>query len=324
MRKTRGASDPDAQATARAHCTAPPGPAPRIVCVGVAFQDMIFALDTLPQGQGKSRAHALHVSGGGMAANAAVAITRLGGRATFLGRVGDDAVGRSIIADLASEGVEVADMLVQSGALSPMSAILVDARGERQVVAYPGETLTRDAGWLVPALFAHAAVVLADVRWVEGAAQALRLARALHIPGVLDADLATHEALAALVPLADHAVFSEPGLQAYAPGVPVEAALRQALHVGARIAVVTLGERGLAYLAGEDAPLQTLAAYPVQAVETLGAGDVFHGAYALALAQGEPLETALDLASAAAACKCRKAGGRIGIPARQEVLALRR
>jgi sulfofructose kinase len=91
---------------------------------------------------------------------------------------------------------------------------------------------------------------------------------------------------------------------------------------GATLAAVTHGERGVVFcIRGRCGHL---AAVPVKAVETLGAGDVFHGAYSLALAEGASLEAALRFAAAAAALKCSRSGGRAGLPRRAEVDALAR
>jgi sulfofructose kinase len=122
---------------------------------------------------------------------------------------------------------------------------------------------------------------------------------------VLDAEKSEARLLHNLVPLADHAIFSEPGLQIFAPGVSAATGLRRALDRGAWLAAVTRGERGTLWLThGMDRPAET-PAFPVEATNTAGAGDVFHGAYALAIAEGMDPPAAMRFASAAGALRAR-------------------
>jgi len=137
---------------------------------------------------------------------------------------------------------------------------------------------------------------------------------------VIDADTAEPATLQSLAGEAEYAVFSEPGLACFADAGDIEGGLRCALALGARFAAVTQGERGAFWIeAGGDAGLRHLPAFDVPVVDTLAAGDVFHGAFALELARGKAPADALRFAAAAAAIKCTRPGGRSGSPARQEV-----
>jgi sulfofructose kinase len=167
---------------------------------------------------------------------------------------------------------------------------------------------------------AGAGAVLADVRWPQGALAALRAARTAGVPGVLDGDTAETTILQTLVKEAAYAVFSESGLACFSGTGGIEAGLRQALALGVRLAAVTQGERGAVWIeSGTPEGLCQLPAYAVPAVDTLAAGDVFHGAFALELARGRTAADALRFAAAAAAIKCTRPGGRTGCPSRQEV-----
>ena len=112
-------------------------------------------------------------------------------------------------------------------------------------------------------------------------------------------------------------MFSEPGLAVWAPGLERELALRRALTHGARHAAVTLGDKGVEYLA--DGVLLVLPAPSIRAVDTTGAGDVFHGAFTLALARGSAVHNAMVFAAAAAALKCTRGCGVRGAPTQQEL-----
>ena len=295
-----------------------------IFCLGHAALDRIYSVPQMPMGSTKVRATAYNEVGGGMASNGACAIARLCDpadfRVEFWGRTGDDSAGRIIHDDLARFGVDVTHLRAYAGCMSSQSAVMVDPAGERMIVNYRGDVPTDDVGWLPFERIAGAAAVLTDVRWLEGARRTLIAARDAKVPGVLDADLGDMPIVRELVPLAEHAIFSEPGLANWAGHGNVEAALREAADAGARVAAVTRGDKGTLLLI--DGALHHVPAIPVDVVDTLGAGDVFHGAYTLGVAERMTVLDAARFASAAAAIKCARHGGRTGAPTRGEVETL--
>lgn len=293
----------------------------RVVCVGHAALDRIFAVDSWPDHSAKIAASRYEESGGGMMANAAVAISRLGGEVAFCGPLGEDAVGFAIRAQLQAEGVNVDALRSFPGMTSSHSAVLVDTRGERLVIGYRGSALHAPADWLPLDLTTSAAALMVDVRWPQGAEAALRAARDANVPAILDGEIAPAGLLDSLSAIADHVVFSERGLAEFA-GLDVEGGLRRVLAKGARVAAVTRGAAGVFWVEG-GAPheLKHCPAFEVTVVDTLAAGDVFHGAYALAIAEGRDTGDAMQFASAAAAIKCSRPGGRNGAPTRGEVEA---
>lgn len=293
----------------------------RVICVGHAALDRVFAVESWPSGSGKIPAHRFEESGGGMAANAAVAISRLGGEAVFWGPTGEDAVAGAIRATLLADGVDVQGLRRFEGRTSSHSAVIVDDRGERLVVGYRGSALQAPADWLPLEQVERSDALLADVRWPDGALRALRAARDAGIPAILDGEIAARETLETLIGAADHIVFSERGLEAYA-GHDSEGGLRRALDNGALIAAVTRGEKGVLWVdAAAPGAVLRCPAFAVNTMDTLAAGDVFHGAYALALAEGQRIADAVRFAAAAAAIKCSRPGGRNGAPSRSEVNA---
>jgi sulfofructose kinase len=292
----------------------------KVICVGHSALDRVFTVEAWPQASAKVRAQAYVEVGGGMAANAAVAIARLGADAHFWGPAGADSVAGVMRAQLQAAGVDVRGLRRFSGLYSSTSAILIDARGERLIVSYRGTALAAPADWLQLDQIGGAGALLADVRWPQGAIAALRAARRAGIASVVDADTAEPATLQALAGEAEYAVFSEHGLASFAGAGDIAGGLRRALALGARFAAVTQGERGVYWIeAGEPSGLRHLPAFAVRVVDTLAAGDVFHGAFALELARGEAPENALRFAAAAAAIKCTRPGGRGGSPTRDEV-----
>lgn len=293
----------------------------RILCCGIAVRDHIFYTETLPSGSGKNFADQYHSSVGGPAGMAAVTAAALGHEVIFAGRLGDDSVGAGVREQMEALGVDMTHVRMVPGAQSVAASVVVDAQGERQCVACSGRGLESDPSFLDDSLLDAVDAVLCDARWPEGAEKVLAAAGRRGLPSVLDADL-TPFAIDRLVTLASHPVFSEPGLAAYAgncsgEGAGPDSLLRAAAGDAGPGAVVTLGERGCLYVEGGGA--KSLPAFRVPVEDTTGAGDVFHGAFAVALAEKMPIRLALTYASAASAVKCARRGGTAGVPKIEDV-----
>lgn len=290
---------------------------PRVLCVGVAVLDNLFAIGEFPAEPTKTFARDFCQVGGGPGANAAVTIARLGGSAAFWARVGQDGIGTNIIAELASYGVDVSHIRQVAGRRSGVSAVMVDGHGERHIFAFADRELDTSTSWLPSTIPAGTDVVLCDVRWPAASAHATELARTQGLPVVLDADLTNDDAVEKLIGGATHAVFSAPALRRLADTSEPLEGLRRAQAQTKGIVAVTLGREGFAWLEGGE--MRRVPAYHVDVVDTLAAGDVFHGAFALGLAEGYDVAGAGRFAAAAAALKCARWGGRLGIPSREEL-----
>ncbi|PJG56307.1 sugar kinase [Bradyrhizobium forestalis] len=292
-----------------------------VICLGLSALDQVWRVDRLFAGRSeKIKATGYGTLGGGMAANASVAIARLGASVAFWGRAGNDAAGHEMKSAFIAEGVDVENFRLFPDGRSSVSGIIVDSFGERQIVNFRG-LYPEAADWLPLEAVARASSVLADPRWVEGAATLFREARARGIPTVLDGDMADAEVFERLLPLTDHTIFSEPALKSFA-GSAEDKSLAALARFGCRVIAVTRGEGGVSWYANGQSHRQ--AAYGVEVVDTTGAGDVFHGAYALAIGASLDVRTAMAFSAATAAMKCRHAGGRNGIPDINECLAFMR
>jgi len=294
---------------------------PMVVCCGAATLDTIFRVDRMPTGPGKVLPLAAVQVAHGMASSAAATIARLGGRSRLLARVGADTVGDEIVRGLETAGVDCTQVRRVAGAASPVCTVVVDGAGERLVLAYYDPRLGTDSDWLPLGIVREADAVLVDVRWPAGAAAVLTAAREAGIPAVLDLDTGPAETLEALLPLATHVVASEPAAQ-LVTGTADPAQATAALgrrHPG--FVAVTAGAAGCHFFDRATGKVGHVPAPAVVAVDTLAAGDVFHGAFALALVEGRTEIEALRFASVAAALKCRSFGGRLGTPTRAEVEA---
>jgi sulfofructose kinase len=289
-----------------------------LICLGMAVRDLVFRLPALPSQPGKYTASGVALCGGGMAATAAAAAAALGGQVEYWGRLGDDSQGRELRAELESCGVNVQAASV-AGTQTPTSAVLVADHGERLLAVYPGR-LDDSVAWLPLERVAAMQAVLADFRWPAGAERLFAAAARHRLPRVLDADMGEPETLRRLLSLCDHAVFSQAGLAQLAGTGEVEAGLAVAARLSPGVVAVTLGERGSVFCL--DGQHHRVSAFAVNALDTNGAGDVFHGAYALALARGETALDAARFASAAAALKCRNGSGWGAAPTLADVHSL--
>ncbi len=289
---------------------------PLVSCTGIITSDTIFGVPDLPTGDGKISASWIRETGGGVAANAAVAVARLGGRARFVGCVGTDARGLAARTAMVAEGIDVDQMRQIEHRSTPTSAVLVDRRGARIVVNHVADDFfdLADPRWASTVVGADA--VLVDLRWITGAAASVSAAQEAGVPSIVDVDRPVPLDSAVLA-MASHLLFSRDALVSMT-GIPRpgDALIHLAAAVPGWIGV-TLGSDGVLWLDGQS--VCHLPAHEVNAVDTLGAGDTFHGAFALALAEGNGEIEALRFANAAAALKCARTGGRAGIPTRAEV-----
>lgn len=283
-----------------------------VLCVGALSLDTIFRLDTLPTGPGKFLPIEAIEIAQGMATAQAATIVKLGGSARLWASCGDDATGDRIVEQLTDAGIDLSALRRVPGARSGFSSIFMDKTGERMIVPQYDPAIRAAPGTLPP--MDDVAVVSVDVRWPAAAEMALRWARERGIPGLLDVEVAADDVLNRLVPLASHIVASEAGALHLTGMSPDAAVAAISARCGALVAV-TAGERGVFWSGGH------LPAPKVDAIDTLGAGDVFHGAFALGLAEGWDDERKLRFASVAAAIKCTRFGGRLGAPTRAEVEA---
>jgi sugar/nucleoside kinase (ribokinase family) len=298
------------------------GNVPRILCTGIIVLDEVFRVDEFPQADGKVQATGFFVVNGGCAANAAVAIARLGGRAALAGPLGgpqgEDGNGDRVLQALAREQVDCTHCQRIGGMATALSAIFMNARGDRTIVTYRDERLAAIAPDDPERVVAAADAVLADNRYPAFAQPICAAARRRNLPVVLDGDRPTVEN-DPLFRIASHIIFSSECLRETTGGLDLGAGLaRIADHTDAFLAVSN-GPNDIVYL--EGGALCHLPVFKIDAVDTLGAGDALHGGFALALAEGQSEVAAMRFGAAVAGIKCGRLGGSAGAPTRAEVEA---
>jgi len=294
-----------------------------ILCVGACAWTTIFRVAHLPQGSAKIIPDEAIQIGDGMSASAACAIVKLGGHAEFWARVGDDANGRAAIASLMDAGLDCSNVRYIARVKGSFCSVVIDAAAERIVIPRHDPALPVDASWMPLERITRGdfSALLTEVRWPEGAAAALDAARAAGIPAILDAEVGATGVLGDLARRASHVLYSEAGLAVHVGEGDVRAQLERAQAALPNAFVgVTRGPEGFFWL--ESGHMQHAAGVSVTAVDTLGAGDVFHGAYALALTENMGTQDAARFACVAASLKCEVFGGRIGAPDRAAVARL--
>jgi sugar/nucleoside kinase (ribokinase family) len=296
---------------------------PAILCAGIIVLDEVFRVDRFPVPDGKVQARDFFVVNGGCAANAAVAIARLEGHARLAGPLGgpagEDANGDRVLAALTREHVDCSGCRRVAGVATPLSAICIDPRGERMIVTYRDARLAAVTPVDPEGQVAGAEAVLADNRFPAFVRPICTAARRRGMLVVLDADRPAKVA-DDLFEIASHVVFSSECLRATTGLDDLSRALAQMAGVTSAFLAVTNGPHDILWL--DRGQLRQSPAFAIEAVDTLGAGDVFHGAFALALAEGSDVETAIRFAAAAAALKCTRVGGSMTAPRRDEVEAL--
>lgn len=292
----------------------------RILTLGNAFLDTIVYLPALPCAPVKQRALDVRRTGGGIAATAAYATAKLGAETVYWGRLGQDDTGDQILSRLNVAGVKTGDVRRVPGGVSPIGTVLVSPDGDRMAFGFIGRDLGDEADWLPLADLDGIDAVMADYSWAAGAAAVFRAARDRGIVSVLDADVGDMDAVRSLLPLPDHVVFSAACLARLTNTADIAKGLTAARGLCRGTVGVTDGEHGFFWLDGDR--VRNVPAFPVKAIDTNGAGDIFHGAYALGLAEGMDVEGAARLASATAALKCARGSGWESIPDRAAVDAL--
>jgi sulfofructose kinase len=296
--------------------------APRILCIGIPVRDLTFRVAGVPARGSKENASHFEEICGGNSLNAAIGIVRLGGRASMCGPMGDskETASRYIFEQLGHEGIETQHIVHMPGLVTPISGIMIDPSGERTIVTFRDPDLWKVQLPKADALLEDCAAILVESRCAEFSTELCAEARRRGIPVVVDVDRAMSLS-EGLLTASSHLVFSSEPLQETADVTDDGEALKKIAKLTPSFLAGTRGARGTIWL-DHQAALRETPAFPVHTVDTLGAGDVFHGAFALAITEGQDLEDALRFASAAAALKCTRFGGAFAAPQRVEVEAL--
>lgn len=289
-----------------------------VVGLGQASLDLLGAIPRFPEPDAKCELTELTVQGGGPTATALVTLSRLGVKTVFIGAVGDDDIGLSIRRGLMDEGVDVTHLALRPGGRSQAAFIAVDpGLSQRTIFWHRGTGIDLSPDDVDLALIRRARLLHLDGLRIEASLAAALAARKAGVPVVFDAGTPRNGYLE-LAALTDYLICSEVFFQNFQKDGDHRQGLKRLQEMGPKQVVVTLGSQGSVGFDGTSLFKQK--AYPVRAVDTTGAGDVYHGAYIYGILQGWNMARCMDLASAVAALKCTRPGGRTGIPGIEEAL----
>lgn len=284
----------------------------------VAVDDLLY-VDRFPEPDTKTAVRERHRDGGGLVGTALVAAARLGARTAYGGVLGGDDLSRYTLEQLQREGVDCSPVLQRKGARPFHSVIIVHRpSGRRSILATREGVTPFPPCRITEKLVARCRVLFVDHHGVEAACRAAELAHRHGIPVVADIERLDMDGILELIRRVDHLIVGL-AVGRLLTGKRSPARIAPALQrLGPTVGTVTDGANGCWYSTGSSAA-QHVPAFPVPVVDTTGCGDVFHGAYAACIAAGEPVSTAILVATAAAALKATRPGGRTGIPNRAGV-----
>lgn len=252
------------------------------------------------------------IQGGGPAATAVCAASRLGAKAAFLGVAGDDSRGRSIIDDFKAEGVDTSNIAIRDASESPCAFCWIESTsGKRSIAWTKGGAKPLDPSEVSEELISSCKLLHLDGHQTAAAIRAAKLARKNGVAVCLDAGTLV-PGIEELIALSDIVIASEKFAERFV-GLkdPAESA-RRLFGAGCRFAGVTLGSEGSWGFDGKSMLHQP--SFKVKVVDTTGAGDVYHGAFAYRFVKGGSWADCMKFAAAVAALKCTAFGGRTGIP----------
>lgn len=293
-----------------------------VIGLGYCTLDYLTLVNQYPEIDTKEEAIDFLEEGGGPTATALVTLARFGVSTSLLGKVGSDARGELIARQLRREGVDLSHFILEKDKVSPLSLIMIDkASGKRTIIYTKG-----NVGKLQPAevsceMLRGARLLHIDGHQIEASLLACQWAKELQVKVVFDAG-SVRPGMEELLRLADYVVASRPFALAFTSARTIEEAAEKIFSIAAGTVVVTNGEQG-GFCISNESRFHYLA-YKVATVDTTGAGDVFHGAFDYGLLQDWSLEKTVRFAGIVAGLKCRKMGGRNGIPGLKEAMDLMR
>lgn len=288
-----------------------------VVGLGYCAVDYIGMVPEYPALDDKMQLTEFTRQGGGPTANAMATVARLGGRASFIGKVGDDDFGRFIVEQLGAYGVDTGPVVVEPGASSQFSFVVVDRDTAKRTIFWTPSGMRLGADEIRREDVVAGRVLHIDNHHAQAALRAATWAHDSGMTVLMDAGT-LREGTEELLEHTDVLIASTKFARQYTGTEDPERAA-QLMFAGRRLSAVTLGDKGCYWVTSEGMRYQP--AFAVKAVDTTGAGDVFHGAFSFGLSQGWDFARTMGFASAVAALKCTRFGGRAGIPTMAETMA---
>jgi len=294
----------------------------KLVVVGSLNMDLVVNVAHLPRTGETILGGKFASIPGGKGANQAVAAARMGAKVSMIGRVGQDGFGKELRAGAARDGIDTQYITVTGQEASGIALITVDQNGQNTIVVASGANYTLSPADLhaAQAAFVDADVLVTQLESpLETVSEALSMAAGHGLQVVLNP--APAQPLSAeLLARVDYLIPNEGEAMQVAGVDTLESAIDKLLGMGVRNLIITLGEKGVLMVTAEGR--KHIPANPVQAIDTVAAGDAFVGAFATGLAEGLGAEAAVRLGNAAAAISVTRRGAQPSLPMRKEVNVL--
>lgn len=298
----------------------------KILVVGSANTDLVISADHFPLPGETMFGHSFMTNHGGKGANQAVAAARLKGKTAFIGKVGNDQFGKSTIAMLQKEGIDVTALTVTDQAPSGVAIITTITNGENSIVLDSGANGMLSAADIQAAepLFKDGAIVLMQLETpVEALIEAAALGKKYGAYVVLNPAPAPKKPLPEELLRNIDLLIPNETEASYISGVAVKdeestvLAIKEIQKLGVKDVIITVGSKGVC--ACIDGKLINVPTFKVQAVDTTAAGDTFCGALCVALSEGKPLEEAIRFGNRAASISVTRRGAQMSMPYLSEI-----
>jgi len=284
-----------------------------VIGIGSCAVDYIGVVSSFPAPDTKTKMKKMACQGGGVVATALVTLARLGASVSYLGKLGDDALSQFAINEFMSEGVDISNIIREKGAGPYFAFITADEKTGQRTIWWTDQ----DVAHLKPdeiskEVIASSRFLHLDEYEFEAALYAARLAKETGTKVVLDAESPQNMFLGDLIKLTDVLIVPEEFALPFTGTTSAGDAAGKLAGYGPQVISITQGKRGSYYTSEKG--LQHQDAFEVEVADSTGCGDVYHGAFIYGLLQEWPVEITAEFACAVAAAKCRKLGGRSGIP----------
>ena len=289
----------------------------QVIGLGQACLDYLGRVSIFPEEDSKCELSDLHIQCGGPASTALVTLSRLGIKTSFLGSISDDSRGIEIVKELKKEKVDSTFLKITPGYSSQLAFIVITENGNRTIFWHRGSVPHLQPHDVNLSHFSRAKILHFDSLMIEAAQEAAKQAKNMGLTIVMDAGT-MREGSQELLSMVDVLIASESFAEPLVGNVaPPEKALRILHELGPKEVIITLGSKGSIGL--RDKTINFQKAIYIDAVDTTGAGDVYHGAYIYGLLQEWDMKKCMHFASIASAIKCTQIGARSGIPVLEEI-----
>ena len=289
-----------------------------VIGIGACAVDYLGIVPKFPEPDTKNEMKRFIRQGGGPVSTALVALARLGASVSYFGKLGNDELSHFALDDFLKEGVDISHVIKEEGAGPTFAFIIVDEKSGKRTIWWTNEEVSQiEPGKIKKELIAKARYLLIDEYHFPAALKASQVARQAGVQVVLDAETPGKPGMDKLIQTVDFLIVPREFASGFTGNKDLESSAKALLNSGPSVVVITLGAEGSFCKTEGESFHQP--AFQVNAVDTTGCGDVFHGGFVYGLLQNWPLKAVTEFASSVAALNCRALGGRVAAPTLNEV-----